>query len=378
MGTNRPSVCATLLAAMILAGGCDRGSQTAPPQEQPADDSKAAGRPDVAGHAETTNTVRVAYHAVLDAAAESQARVVAEQGRAPLSPAGVLRHPDFDSPVAEPLIDEYGLDREGFETEVAVSRAAAAALRETGVVAKLAELTRAIQLLDNDAEIDLSGTFDHRARDAYRMLACLAVDAEVNGIGNDARAGEDDYATVIAGLDAMARAQFHAAGDDAAVSNMVLLRFTDRLVLDAIAAGHMSQGRALALLGSATIATAELRERYQNKLFAQLPTESRVAMANLWHATRDGRRVALAIEVYRSHRGVPPMSLDGLAPDALAEKPRDPWAWNGEYKYHRDESNPFGYVLYSVGPDGINDWGVRDGLMPTPEPGTDQLLVPPG
>lgn len=375
MGTNRPSVCATLLAAMILAGGCDRGSQTAPPQDQPADGSEGAGRPDVAGHAETTNTVRVAYHAVLDAAAESQARVVADQGRAPWGLVAVLRHPDFDSRAARAFVNEYDMERDEFEAEVAVSRAAAAALREAGMLQNLAELTRAVGALDDDAAFELPGTHDRRARDAGRMLMCLAVDTEVAKNDGEAPAGEDDYITIIAGLDAMARAQFHATDSEAYWYNLSLLRMTDSLVIDAIAAGHVSQRRALALLNSARVATDELRERYLDK---QPMTEWRETMANLWHVTRDGRRVALAIEVYRSHRGVPPMSLDGLAPDALAEKPRDPWAWNGEYKYRRDESNPFGYVLYSVGPDGINDWGVRDGLMPTPEPGTDQLLVPPG
>jgi|GEM_PF-7091749 len=361
---------------MILASGYDRGSQSAPPpQEQPAGGSEAAGQPDVADHPETTNAVRVAYHAVLDMAAEAQARVVADQGRAPWGLVAVLRHPDFDSLAAKPFVNEYDMERDEFEAEVAVSRAAATALREAGAIAKLTELTRAVGDLDNDAAFELPGTHDRRARDAGRMLMCLAVDAEVVKSDGDAPAGEDDYITIIAGLDAMARAQFHATDSEAYWYNLNLLRMTDSLIMDAIAAGHVSQGRALALLGSARVATDDLRERFLDK---QPMTEWRETMANLWHATRDGRRVALAIEVYRSHRGVPPMSLDGLAPDVLARVPRDPWAWNGKYKYRRDESNPFGYVLYSVGPDGINDWGVRDGIMPTPEPGTDQLLVPRG
>ncbi len=375
MRTKKPTLYAAwapLVGVMVVAGGCDRGGQTAAPAQQPADAAEAASQPDPAGD------IRAAYHAVLDAAAQAQDKVVARHARAPWGLVGVLRHPDFDSPAAQPFVHERDIERKDFESEVAVSRAAAAALREAGMIAKLAELTRAVGALEDDMAFELPGTHDRRARDASRMLMCLAVDTELAGSGDHARAGDDDYITIIAGLDAMARIQLHAAGEDAAVSNMMLLRFTDRLVIDAIAAGHVSQERALALLGSATVATDELRARYRDKLPAELPTESREAMANLSHATRDGRRLALAIEVYRGRRGTPPMSLDGLAPDVLAEVPRDPWAWNGEYEYRRDDRNPFGYRLYSVGPDGINDWGVRDGLMPTPEPGTDQLLVPQG
>lgn len=365
---------AALAAAMVLTCGCDRGQGTgltSPTQQQPAG-LEAADQPD------GTDAVRAAYHAVLDAAAGAQARVVADQSRPPWGPAGVLRHAGFDAPSVGPLLDEYGLDRNGFETEVAVSRAAAAALREAGMIQKLAVLTRAVEALEDDAVLDLSGTLDRRARDAYRMLACLAVDAEMDGNGGDAPAGHDAYTTVIAGLDAMARAQFHGAGDDAALSNMVLLRFTDGLVLDAIAAGHMTEDRARALLGSARIATDAQRERYLGIVSRQLPPENRQTMANYWHTTRDGRRLALAIEIYRGQHGGLPPTLDALTPEVLAEAPRDPWAADGRYVYRLDDASPLGYVLYSVGADGVNDGGVRDGPMLSPEPGTDQLLAPRG
>jgi hypothetical protein len=330
----------------------------------------AKDQPDAAG------AVRAAYHAVLDAAVHAQDRVVAEHGREPWGAAGVLRHPDFDAPAAGPLIDAFDFDRGDYESEVAITRTAAAALREAGTVQKLAELTRAVQATASDAVLDLSGTSDARARDAYRMLACLAVDAEL-------RTEDDAYITVIAGLDAMARAQFYAAGQGAAVSNLMLLRFTDSLVLDAIAARNMSQERARALLHTARVATDALRERYLNKLSPELPPEGRSAMASFWHITRDARRLALAIEVHRREHGALPAVLDDLVPGVLAEMPRDPHAANphaehGGYVYRLDGANPFGYVLYSVGPDGIDDGGVRRGNMPRPEPGTDQVLVPEG
>ncbi|MFI4916577.1 MAG: hypothetical protein ACIAS6_08745 [Phycisphaerales bacterium JB060] len=359
-----------LVGLMVVAGGCDRGGQATAPAQQPADASEAASKPDAAGD------IRAAYHAVLDAAIGAQDDVVAEHGREPWGAAGVLRHPDFDAPAAGPLIDEQGLEREGFVAEVAITRTAAAALRTAGVVEKLAELTRAVGALDGDTELDLSGTLDARARDAYRMLACLAVDAEVNGIG--APSGRDDYATVIAGLDAMARAQLQAGGEDATTSNLVLLRFTDSLVLDAIAAGHMTRDRARALLGSARVATDALRQRYLEALPPGLLPESRPAMAGFWHATRDARRLALAIEVHRREHGALPAALDALVPGVLAEMPRDPHAEDGRYVYRRDETNPFAYVLYSVGPDGVDDGGVRTRRTFSPEPGTDLVLVPEG
>lgn len=347
-----------MILSNLCVGGGDQGPAAPPPPQQ------ATG-------SEAPDAVRAAYRALLDAAIGAQEKVIAEHGREPWGAAGVLRHPDFDAPAAGPLSDELGLDRGDYESEVAITSAAAAALREAGMVQKLAQLTRAVQALGDDAVLDLSGTSDARARDAYRMLACLAVDAEL-------QTEDDAYITVIAGLDAMARAQFHAAGEDAAMSNMVLLRFTDGLVLDAIAAGHLSQERARALLGSARVATDAHRERYLGKLSRQLPAENRQTMANAWHTRRDARRFALAIEVYRAEHGAPPAALDALTPGVLAEPPRDPHARDGRYVYRHDDTSPFGYVLYSVGPDGVDDGGVRDGLTFSPEPGTDQLLVPEG
>lgn len=344
---------AALAAAMVLTCGCDRGQgtgQTAPTQQQPAG-LEAADQPD------GTDAVRAAYHAVLDAAAGAQARVVADQGRPPWGPAGVLRHAGFDAPSVGPLLDEYGLDRDEYETEVAVSRAAAAALREAGMIQKLADLTRAVGALDDDAVLELSGTHDGRAIDGYRMLACLAVDAEMHADDGREPHGDDAYATVIAGLDAMALAQFHAAGENAVTFNMMLLGFTDSLVLDAIAAGHMSEGRARALLRSAIVATDDLRERYLDKLSGQLPHESRQIIAKTWQTRRDARRLVLAIEIYRGQHGGLPPTLDALTPDVLAEAPRDPWAADGRYVYRLDDASPLGYVLYSVGPDGIDDGG---------------------
>ena len=315
---------------------------------------------------------------MLDAAIRAQVRVVAEHGREPWGAAGVLRQPDFDAATARQLIDEFDFDRDDYESEVAIARAAAAALREAGVVDMLAELTRAVEGIGDDTVLDLSGTNDARARDAYRMLACLAVDAELIGTGGGASDVRDAYIIVIAGLDAMALAQFHADGEGAAMSNLVLLRFTDGLVLDAIAAGHMSEGRARALLGSARVATDALRERFLGMLSRQLPAESRQTMANAWHTWRDARRFALAIEVYRAEHGNRPDTLDALTPGVLPDTPRDPHATDGRYVYRQDASSPLGYVLYSVGPDGIDDGGVRNGRTFSPEPGTDQLLIPEG
>ena len=64
-------------------------------------------------------------------------------------------------------------------------------------------------------------------------------------------------------------------------------------------------------------------------------------------------RCHLALREFWLAHGEYPAALAELAPDVLAELPRDPCG-GGEFVYRR---LPAGYQLYSVGPDGIDDGG---------------------
>jgi hypothetical protein len=74
---------------------------------------------------------------------------------------------------------------------------------------------------------------------------------------------------------------------------------------------------------------------------------------------------AIAVERYRQLHGDWPPSLDALTPDFLEVVPSDPFG-DDSLLYHRV---PDGVVVYSVGPDGVDDGGnVEKNVM---EPGAD-------
>jgi hypothetical protein len=62
----------------------------------------------------------------------------------------------------------------------------------------------------------------------------------------------------------------------------------------------------------------------------------------------------LALRAYRMERGRYPASLSELAPAYLSRIPDDPFALQGPPRYRRTGDR---YVLYSVGPDGVDDGG---------------------
>jgi hypothetical protein len=62
---------------------------------------------------------------------------------------------------------------------------------------------------------------------------------------------------------------------------------------------------------------------------------------------------ALALQAWRAEHGRYPDSLDALAPDILPVVPADPFG-RGPLKYRLEGDK---YVLYSVGPDGVDDGG---------------------
>ncbi len=79
-----------------------------------------------------------------------------------------------------------------------------------------------------------------------------------------------------------------------------------------------------------------------------------VQQADLWNHVRMRLLICeLAVERYRLERGSEPATLTDLAPDYLPSVPVDPCS-SRPLCYHR---TPSGHLLYSVGPDGVDDGG---------------------
>lgn len=78
-------------------------------------------------------------------------------------------------------------------------------------------------------------------------------------------------------------------------------------------------------------------------------------------AVRAGTLVMLAIELYRAERGELPATLDQLVPEFLTQVPLDPCMSGTAIRYRRGEKpaegDASGYLLYSVGADGMDDGG---------------------
>jgi len=71
-----------------------------------------------------------------------------------------------------------------------------------------------------------------------------------------------------------------------------------------------------------------------------------------------GTETMLALEVYRSEHGAYPEALAALLPDVLAELPPDPYSGKPlGYRLLDDDAYGRGYLLYSVGADGIDNGG---------------------
>ncbi len=71
--------------------------------------------------------------------------------------------------------------------------------------------------------------------------------------------------------------------------------------------------------------------------------------------------VALALQAYRADHGRYPDRLSELVPAYMAKIPVDLFALKGKLRYRRDDGK---YVLWSVGPDGVDDNG-RPATDPT-------------
>lgn len=78
----------------------------------------------------------------------------------------------------------------------------------------------------------------------------------------------------------------------------------------------------------------------------------------------------LAARCFQQQHGAPPERLDELVPGWLPAAPLDPFS--GRPLIYRREAN--GFLIYSVGPDQIDDGGVRD-TSELPSAGEDVLLI---
>lgn len=94
--------------------------------------------------------------------------------------------------------------------------------------------------------------------------------------------------------------------------------------------------------------------------------ERLVDQPDLLAVDRAATGVMAAIEQYQADQGDPPDALQELVPDYLADAPWDP-LHSGPFGYRLVDNDPYGrmYLLYSYGPDGIDDGGTEDPEYPT-------------
>ena len=78
-----------------------------------------------------------------------------------------------------------------------------------------------------------------------------------------------------------------------------------------------------------------------------------------------GTIIMLALEQYRAETGQYPDSLENLTPIILEDIPSDPFSVDGfVYRKGSDEPLGKGYVLYSIGVDGVDNNGATDSSEP--------------
>jgi hypothetical protein len=99
--------------------------------------------------------------------------------------------------------------------------------------------------------------------------------------------------------------------------------------------------------------SSEGEKRYA--VVSQLIPTVRLHVPRSFDAQRDGLRVMLALEIWRSQHAGYPEKLDELTPAILPNVPRDPFDCSQPLRYRRDGDAK--YLLYSVGFDGKDDSG---------------------
>ena len=134
---------------------------------------------------------------------------------------------------------------------------------------------------------------------------------------------------------------------------------------------------AIALAASARVCDLDTRldeilERVdQDMALRNLTSMYEISVVWTWQQLKNelgGVRLMLALEIYRDEQGGYPESLDALAPGILDAIPEDPFAADGRFVYRRidrsSDEHGRGYLLYSVGADGVDDGGVIDEERP--------------
>jgi len=80
--------------------------------------------------------------------------------------------------------------------------------------------------------------------------------------------------------------------------------------------------------------------------------------------------IQLALHVYQLQHGSYPASLNQLVPAVMKQLPADPFSDSQSFKYRRVHS---GYLLYSIGPDGVDNGGCP--IYDSTEPAMDKHYV---
>jgi hypothetical protein len=105
------------------------------------------------------------------------------------------------------------------------------------------------------------------------------------------------------------------------------------------------------------------------------PLNRLIDAADFARMNRDATRLMAAIEQHEAEHGRPPDALADLSPAYLLELPTDP-LHGGPFGYRPLHDDPYGrsYLLYSYGPDGVDDGGTP----PIPPSSVDRSTCPVG
>lgn len=158
--------------------------------------------------------------------------------------------------------------------------------------------------------------------------------------------------TLIAmGMDARQASQFPKSSEDKPMYLQVMREMIDAFAKTGLARRQAAQVAEDRLVKFAS--TSDARRRYPLTLLIVPAIAACAEAANRNEAESDVIRAALAVErFYLAERRLP-SKLDELAPRFLASRPIDPC--DGQPLRYRVE--PSEYIIYSVGPNGVDDGG---------------------
>jgi hypothetical protein len=229
--------------------------------------------------------------------------------------------------------------------------------QQKGISAEL--LRRMLSDLDRISQpINMLDSITIGERLIFLDVICRLASGRTNGIMDDA---EQDFTKRMAGapFDWNLVLEMGNTWYDDFAAAMMQQRWTDRQqALDAI--DKRLEQLATSRMDWAQLARASVSRKTRSELIGNvmismmLPATSAAAKAQDRVNTEcEITRLAVALEFYRCEHGQYPESLRVLAPDILPEVPRDLYH-NKPYRYRRTQG---GYLLYSEGPNGVNDRG---------------------